>query len=110
MRKFGLIGFPLTHSFSGKYFSQKFEKEEINDSEYRLYPIESILEFPDLIKAIGPELIGLNVTIPYKQSIIPYLNELSDEAEQIGAVNTIHFQHGKLIGFNTDIRDLSKVY
>lgn len=103
MRKFGLIGFPLTHSFSGKFFSQKFEREQISDAEYRLYPIDSIHQFPDLIKGLGEELIGLNVTIPYKQTVIQYLDDLSDEAQQIQAVNTILFQDGKLKGFNTDI-------
>jgi shikimate dehydrogenase len=103
MRKFGLIGFPLTHSFSGKFFSQKFEKEQISDAEYRLYPIDSIDQFPDLIRGLGPDLIGLNVTIPYKQSVIQYLDELSEEAQQIQAVNTILFRDGKLLGFNTDI-------
>ncbi|MEO5583096.1 MAG: shikimate dehydrogenase, partial [Saprospiraceae bacterium] len=102
-RKFGLIGFPLTHSFSRKFFSQKFEKELIHDAEYRLYPIDSIHHFPDLIKGLGPELVGLNVTIPYKQSVIQYLDDLSQEAQQIQAVNTILFRDGKLLGYNTDI-------
>ncbi|MEP7320789.1 MAG: shikimate dehydrogenase [Saprospiraceae bacterium] len=103
MRKFGLIGFPLTHSFSGKFFNQKFEREQISDAEYRLYPIDTILQFPDLIKGLGEDLVGLNVTIPYKQSVIQYLDDLSEEAQQIQAVNTILFKDGKLKGFNTDI-------
>ena len=103
MRKFGLIGFPLSHSFSGKYFGQKFLNEGIQDAEYRLYPIETIDQFPDLINGLGNELIGFNVTIPYKQSVIQYLDALSPEAEKIGAVNTILNFEGKLKGYNTDI-------
>ncbi|MCE7995806.1 MAG: shikimate dehydrogenase [Roseivirga sp.] len=101
MRKFGLIGFPLSHSFSQKYFTEKFEKENIADSSYDLYPLESIEEFPALIKAES-ELIGLNVTIPYKEQVIPYLDELDEKAEAIGAVNTITIRDGKLKGYNTD--------
>lgn len=103
MRKFGLIGFPLSHSFSGKYFSQKFLNEGIADAEYRLYPIDHIDQFPDLIKGLGVEFVGMNVTIPYKQKVIRYLDYLSPEAEQIQAVNTIFNDGGVLKGFNTDI-------
>ncbi len=101
MRKFGLIGFPLSHSFSKKYFSDKFEKEAIADCGYELYPLASIDEFPELI-ASQPDLIGLNVTIPYKEQVIPYLDELDEKAEAIGAVNTITIEDGKLKGYNTD--------
>ncbi|MEP7269800.1 MAG: shikimate dehydrogenase [Saprospiraceae bacterium] len=103
MKKFGLIGFPLSHSFSKKYFLEKFQKENIQNCEYELYPIESISELPALIDRIGSELVGLNVTIPYKNAVIPYLDELSIEAESIHAVNTILFKSGKKYGFNTDI-------
>lgn len=101
MRKFGLIGFPLSHSFSKKYFSEKFKKEGIADCSYGLYPLESIKQFPDLI-ASEPDLVGLNVTIPYKEQVIPYLDELDEKARAIGAVNTITIQDGKLKGYNTD--------
>lgn len=101
MRKFGLIGFPLSHSFSKKYFSDKFEKEGIADCQYELYPLESIEQFPELITS-EPELVGLNVTIPYKEQVIPYLDELDEKAEAIGAVNTITIRDGKLKGYNTD--------
>ena len=74
MRKFGLIGYPLSHSFSMKYFTEKFEKEGIKDCQYEFYPLERIEELPQLLKD-HPELVGLNVTIPYKQSVIPYLDE-----------------------------------
>ncbi|NVJ48277.1 MAG: shikimate dehydrogenase, partial [Cytophagia bacterium] len=75
MKRFGLIGYPLGHSFSKKYFTEKFEKEEIEDCEYDLYPLEDIEELPDLIKS-EKELIGLNVTIPYKQQVIRFLDEI----------------------------------
>lgn len=101
MRKFGLIGFPLSHSFSQKYFTEKFEKEGIANCNYQLYPLKSIEEFPTLIKA-EPELAGLNVTIPYKEQVIPYLDELDEKAAAIGAVNTITIREGKLKGYNTD--------
>ena len=100
MRKFGLIGYPLGHSFSKKYFSDKFEKEGI-DAEYELYPLEDIEEFPSLIKNTKG-LEGINVTIPYKESVMKFLNEIDEKAEAIGAVNTIKIQDGKLKGYNTD--------
>ena len=101
MKRFGLIGYPLGHSFSKKYFTEKFEKEGIEDCEYELYPLESIDELPDLIKS-EKGLIGLNVTIPYKQQVIKLLDEIDPKAEQIGAVNTIKIQGKKLKGYNTD--------
>ena len=85
---YGLIGFPLTHSFSEKYFSEKFEKENIKDSTYKLFPIQDLDELPDLIKS-HPELMGLNITIPYKIKIIPFLTKLDDKASEIEAVNVI---------------------
>lgn len=101
MRKFGLIGYPLSHSFSKKYFTNKFEKEGITDAEYELFPIETIEDLPKLI-ADNPELVGLNVTIPYKELILPFLDSLDPKAEAIGAVNTIKIENGRLIGYNTD--------
>ena len=101
MRRFGLIGFPLGHSFSKKYFTEKFASENIGDATYELYPIENVLKVKDLLKA-NHEICGLNVTIPHKQSIIPLLNDLSDDAKQIGAVNCISIKNNLLKGFNTD--------
>lgn len=101
MRQFGLIGFPLSHSFSKKYFSEKFKKEHITDCNYENYPLPSINLFPELIREENLE--GLNVTIPYKESVISYLNYLDPAAEKIAAVNCIHFENGKSTGFNTDI-------
>ncbi|KOF03956.1 shikimate dehydrogenase [Roseivirga seohaensis subsp. aquiponti] len=100
MRKFGLIGYPLGHSFSKKHFSDKFEKEGIK-AEYELYPLEDIEEFPALVKNTKG-LEGINVTIPYKESVMKFLDEIDEKAAAIGAVNTIKIQNGKLKGFNTD--------
>lgn len=99
MKTYGLIGYPLEHSFSGKYFTEKFEKENIQNCEYRLFPLESIQEFEELKKQ---EIAGLNVTIPYKEQIIPFLDELDEHAEVIGAVNVIQFKNGKTKGYNSD--------
>jgi shikimate dehydrogenase len=101
MRKFGLIGYPISHSLSKKYFTNKFEKEGIKDAEYELYPLESIKDLPNLI-ASNPDLVGLNVTIPYKEQVISLLDALDPKAKVIGAVNTIKIKEGKLIGYNTD--------
>jgi len=102
MTKFyGLIGYPLSHSFSKKYFTEKFEKENIKDSEYHAFPIETIELLPQLIKD-NPSLRGLSVTIPYKQTVIPFLDELNETAKKIGAVNCIKISNGKMIGYNTD--------
>lgn len=100
-RLFTLIGYPLSHSFSKKYFSEKFEKEGIDNHEYTLSPLEQIDEFSALIQS-NPNLAGLNVTIPYKEQVIPFLDEVSAEAREVGAVNTIKINDGKLKGFNTD--------
>ena len=104
MRQFGLIGFPLGHSFSKKFFNEKFENESI-DARYDLYELSNISEFPNLRNSI--KLSGLNVTIPYKEQIIPLLDKLDDTAASIGAANVIRFDYdnnGKitLTGFNTD--------
>ena len=102
MRHFGLIGYPLSHSFSERYFREKFRREKITGCLYKNYPLETIDRFPRLVAGI-PGLEGLNVTIPYKQAILPYLDKLSDEAVEIGAVNTIRIYPGKILGFNTDL-------
>ena len=101
-RLFGLIGKKLEHSFSMSYFAEKFRKEGIEDAAYRAFPLEEISEFPRLLHE-HPRLIGLNVTIPYKESIIPYLDECSETAHSIGVVNTIRLSKGKKEGFNTDV-------
>ncbi len=105
-RAFGLIGFPLEHSFSKKYFYEKFKKEGITQTVYNNFPLENIQELPSLISE-NPQLVGLNVTIPFKESVIPFLNKVEREAKKIGAVNTIKIIRDSdsvsLIGFNTDI-------
>ncbi len=101
MRKYGLIGYPLTHSFSKKYFTEKFEREGLADSHYELYELPSIESFPELLEK-EPGLLGLNVTIPYKVQVIPYLKSLDPACEAIGAVNCIKITPGGLTGFNTD--------
>ncbi len=96
MRHFGIIGFPLLHSFSAKYFSEKFEREHI-EAEYSLYPI-GIEDLRFKIEDLLDSLDGFNVTMPYKQEIIPYLERLDDTAREVGAVNVVH----RRVGYNTD--------
>lgn len=104
MKKYGLIGFPLTHSFSKKFFTEKFDSEKI-ESTYDNFEIDSIQKFPDIISK-NPEIIGLNVTIPYKEQVIPFLDDLNESAREIGAVNTVKITRTDsgiyLKGFNTD--------
>lgn len=106
-KQFTLIGFPLSHSFSEKYFTEKFQKEMLSNHSYFLSPLENIEQFPDLM-ASHPDLVGVNVTIPYKEKVIPYLDEISEEAKAIGAVNTIEIKDGKLKGYNTDVYGFEK--
>jgi shikimate dehydrogenase len=104
----GLIGFPLGHSFSKKYFTEKFQKENISDFEYLNFEIDSIDKLEEIIKS-NPNLLGLNVTIPYKETVIPKLNSVDEIAKEIGAVNTIKItSEGHLLGFNTDWLGFSK--
>ena len=109
MKRYGLIGFPLEHSFSPEYFRKKFQNENLQ-ATYELFPIRNIQEFPKLIES-HPDLSGLNVTIPHKQSIIPYLDHISDEAKAIGAVNTLKIEHKTrpdITGYNTDVVGLQE--
>jgi shikimate dehydrogenase len=101
VRKFGLIGYPLGHSFSKKYFTEKFVREGIQGCQFELYPIESISELPQLLDNES-SLKGLSVTIPYKEQVIPFLDALDPACAQIGAVNCIRIRDGKKTGFNTD--------
>lgn len=100
-KELGLIGKTLSHSFSKAYFEQKFSAHNIQDYSYELFELDGIEELLPLIEN-HPQLIGLNVTIPYKQEVIPFLQEISPEAKTIGAVNVIKIQKGKLTGFNSD--------
>ena len=107
MTTYGLIGYPLGHSFSRQFFTEKFAKEGI-DAQYLNFEIPSIEEFPNIIKN-NPELRGLNVTIPYKQQVMQYLDDISEEAKAIGAVNVVKVNrqqttdNGQLIGYNSDV-------
>ena len=101
MRLFGLIGYPLTHSFSKKFFSEKFEKEGLTDCSYELFSIPSISELTSIIKE-NPELCGLNVTIPYKEQVISFLDKKTEIVNRIHACNCINIENGKLTGYNTD--------
>ncbi|GAB4031514.1 shikimate dehydrogenase family protein [Spirosoma jeollabukense] len=101
MKRYGLIGFPLTHSFSQRYFTEKFVREGISDSRYDLFELPSITALSELLKL--PDLRGLNVTIPHKQAVLRYLDRLDASAEKIGAVNVIKFESdGSLTGYNSD--------
>jgi shikimate dehydrogenase len=106
MRLFGLIGYPLSHSFSAKYFKEKFATEGIPNAEYRLFPLENISEITSLIE-LQPDLQGFNITIPYKVAILPYLNQISEDAKSVGAVNCVKIERNtsevKLSGYNTDV-------
>ena len=99
---YGLIGKNIDYSFSRRYFSEKFEREKIANCSYINFELSSIEEFPSIL-GITPRPSGLNVTIPYKKSILPYLDFISDEAQAIEAVNTVVWdKHGNTIGHNTD--------
>lgn len=110
-RLFGLIGCPLTHSFSANYFNDKFLRENIIDAEYRNFPISNIAEFNKLIVS-NENLLGLNVTIPYKETIIPLLDELDEIATNVGAVNCVKIirETNRIYskGFNTDVIGFKK--
>ncbi len=101
MDKYGIIGNPLGHSFSKGFFTEKFAKEGI-DAQYLNFQIPEIGKLTDVLKE-NPELRGINVTLPYKTEVIPFLDELSDEAREIGAVNVVQIRNGHLKGFNSDI-------
>ncbi|MDR6737930.1 shikimate dehydrogenase [Sphingobacterium sp. 2149] len=105
MKKLGLIGYPLGHSFSKKYYLEKFRQEQITDVDYDLYPIPQIADFSKI--ASNKDFYGVNVTIPYKIEVMDYLDELSEEASAIQAVNCIRISHTadgatQLKGYNTD--------
>lgn len=101
-REFGLIGRSLRHSFSPTYFQQKFDQLELHDCSYEAFELAHIQELPSLL-ARRPHLVGLNVTIPYKELVLPYLDEVAPSAARVGAVNVIEVKdNGMLIGHNTD--------
>ena len=101
MTKYGIIGYPLGHSFSRGFFTEKFARESI-DAQYLNFEIPDVAMLSDVLRD-NPEPRGLNVTLPHKQAVIPLLDEMSEEAMEIGAVNVIRVRNGKLKGFNSDI-------
>lgn len=101
MTRYGLIGHPLTHSFSQNYFTQKFDREGITDARYDLFDLPDIKALPDLLQT--PGLRGLNVTIPHKTNVLPYLDRLDASAQKVGAVNVVRLEtDGSRTGFNSD--------
>lgn len=101
MTLYGLIGYPLTHSFSQRYFTEKFAREGITDSVYELFELPFIADLPAIIAL--PDLLGLNVTIPHKQAVLPYLDHFDSSARKIGAVNVIKIEaDGSRTGYNSD--------
>jgi len=113
MREFGLIGYPLGHAYSQKYFEEKFKSLGITDARYSLYPISEISKIMNIINS-QPNLIGLNITTPYKELVIPYLTELDNTILQLGTVNTIKISRKddliSLKGYNTDVFGLAKTF
>jgi len=109
MQLFGLIGYPLTHSFSKKYFDQKFNDEQINNCSFLNFEIPQIKELKFLIQQ-NPALQGFAITIPYKQQIIPYLDWLSEGVQQMQACNCVKIVDGKLHGYNTDVIGFEKSF
>ncbi len=102
MKVYGLIGYPLTHSFSNKYFTEKFQREGLSDCVHKVFSFEKIEEIKNALKS-NPDLLGFNVTIPHKQSIIAYLQQQSDVVKECGACNCVKISDGKLSGYNTDV-------
>lgn len=100
MRQYGLIGFPLGHSFSAGYFAKKFRNEGIDDALYSNFPIENIAQIDGVV---NDGVMGFNVTIPYKEQILPYLRYIDSEAKEIGAVNCVKVENRELKGYNTDV-------
>jgi shikimate dehydrogenase len=109
MKLYGLIGYPLGHSFSKQYFNEQFEKDGLEDCYFVLFPLKKIEALLSLLDE-HPNLKGIAVTIPYKQAVMPLLNECAEEAIAIGAVNCIKINPGSLKGFNTDVVGFEKSF
>ncbi|TAF50363.1 MAG: shikimate dehydrogenase, partial [Sphingobacteriia bacterium] len=102
MRTFGLLGYPLTHSFSKQYFSDKFQQENIPDAEYLNFSFPDVEEMREKAAEL-PSLKGFNITIPHKKNILPFLDEQSPAVAAIGACNCVLVKAGKWMGYNTDV-------
>ncbi len=109
MKTYGIIGFPLTASFSKQFFTEKIEKEGIPDAVYHSYPLSTINEFPGLLKS-DSDLRGLSVTIPYKEQVLQFITHQSNEVKQIGATNCIKIRGSELTAYNTDILGFEKSF
>jgi shikimate dehydrogenase len=107
IRKFGLIGFPLEHSFSKQYFEEKFAKKGIEDAQYDLYALKNIDNLPALLLEHG-DVLGLNVTIPHKHDVMRFCDSVDDVAKAVGAVNCLKIAEGKIAGYNTDVIGFEK--
>ena len=106
MKLFGLLGHPVSHSFSKSFFDNKFEQEGLRDCRFELIDLNSVKDVVPFKQ--NPEYRGFNITLPYKETILPFLDDLSEEAQKIGAVNTIKITGGKWIGHNTDVIGFEK--
>ncbi len=102
MRRYGLIGYPLSHSFSQKYFTEKFSALGIKDCVYENYSLKDISELTSILQS-SKDICGLNITIPHKRNILDFVTEATEIVKEIGACNCIHFKDGKRIGYNTDV-------
>ena len=109
MRLFAIIGYPLSHSFSQKYFTEKFARENIADAVFEIYPIPEISLLSEILKS-RKDLSGFCVTIPYKKAILGFLDQQSDAVRQMGACNCVKIQGNTLIGFNTDVIGFEKSF
>ena len=109
MKLYGLIGYPLGHSFSKEYFTDKFKRENLSDCVFEAFPIPSIAEFNDIVKD-NPSLKGMGVTIPYKEQVLSFVDEQSEEVKAIGATNSIRIYQNKRIAYNTDIIGFEKSF
>ena len=102
MKRYGLIGYPLTHSLSEQYFTQKFIEEGIEDCVYERFSMPSIADLHEILNS-HQDLRGFNITIPYKKEVLAFLTERSKAVEEVGACNCVKIESGKLIGYNTDV-------
>lgn len=107
IRKYGLIGFPLEHSFSKKHFDAKFVRRRITDAQYDLYPLKDIEDLPALLAA-NEDILGLNVTVPHKQEVMKFCDTVDAVAKAVGAVNCLKISEGKIAGYNTDVVGFEK--
>ena len=109
MKTYGIIGFPLTHSFSKQYFTEKIEREGVANAVFNTFPLASVDELLALLQC-NPTLIGLAVTIPHKEKVLKFVTQVSEEVNQIGAANCIKISGAELTAYNTDIIGFEKSF